>query len=550
MDASRRRLGRVATKYGRKVTHGRVRAWVVPGGARPGGQGMSVGRAPDPIARRRRADDLLRQGRDDDAIRAYHLLLAVAPGHAEAWYNLGYALARVGRSEEALDAYDRALRAGIGYPQEVHLNRAVLFTDHLRRDDCAQEALQSALAVDPGYVPAHLNLGNLHEEHGERDRAVACYERVLELSAGTPSDHGQEALARMAHLRPPQGPHDPLLRRLRDEAGRATSAPVRANLWFALGRACDRLGLHEQAFEAFEAGNLINRGAGPGYDRAGQQRFVDALREAFDAPCAIQVCADSRPIAASPAPLFICGMYRSGSTLLEQVLAAHPAVFPGGELDLLTRLAAGPLAPFPASMRSMRHEQSSMFAEDYLKRLAKLFPQASSHKYITDKRPDNFTLIGLIKQIFPYAKILHSVRNPMDNGLSVFMQHLDPRAAPYASSLPDIAHYFVQYRKLMAHWKALYPGDIHDFDYDAFVQQPRPVLERALSFLGLPWDDRCLEFHRSGNSVKTASYWQVRQPLYRDACGRWRHYADYLAPLRDAWEREGIDAAMETQGGV
>ena len=191
-----------------------------------------------------------------------------------------------------------------------------------------------------------------------------------------------------------------------------------------------------------------------------------------------------------------------------------------------------------------------MLAEDYLHRLAKLFPQASSHKYITDKRPDNFMLIGLIKQIFPNAKILHSVRNPLDNGLSVFMQHLDPRVASYASSLPDIAHYYSQYRKLVAHWKALYPDDIHDFDYDAFVQQPRPVLDRALSFLGLPWDDRCLAFHRSGNSVKTASYWQVRQPLYRDACGRWRHYAEYLAPLRDAWGPEGIDTATATLDGA
>lgn len=511
---------------------------------------MSLAGSSDIAVLRRRADDLLRQGRHDDAIRGYRALLAAAPRDADAWYNLGYVLSTVGRAEEALDAYDKALLAGISQPQEVHLNRAVLFSDHLRRDDHAQQALQQALALDPGYVPAHLNLGNLHEERGERDPALACYERVLELSEGGASEHAQEALARTAHLRPPQDAHDPLLRRLRDEARRAVSVPTGVNLWFALGRACDRLGLHDQAFEAFEAGNLINRGASPGYDRAGQERFVQALCEAFDAPCAIPVCSDSRPIEASPAPLFICGMYRSGSTLLEQVLAAHPAVLPGGELDLMTRLAAGPLAPFPASMRSLRREQSSMLAEDYLNRLAKLFPQASSHKYITDKRPDNFMLIGLIKQIFPDAKILHSVRNPLDNGLSVFMQHLDPRVASYASSLPDIAHYFVQYRKLMAHWKALYPGDIHDFDYDAFVQQPRPVLDRALSFLGLPWDDRCLAFHRSGNSVKTASYWQVRQPLYRDACGRWRHYAEYLAPLRDAWEREGIDAATETLDGA
>lgn len=502
-----------------------------------GALGMSAGGSPDPIALRRRADDLLRQGRHDDAIRAYHALLAVVPGHAEAWYNLGYALATVGRPEEALDAYDRALREGIGYPQEVHLNRAVLLTDHLRRDDRAQQALQDALALDPGYVPAYLNLGNLYEEHGQRDKAVACYERILELSAGKPNGHAQEALARMAHLRPPRDPHDPLLRRLRDEAGRATSAPVRANLWFALGRACDQLDMHAQAFEAFEQGNRSSRGHAGGYNRVGQERLVEALREAFAAP--VEPNVDG---AAAPAPLFICGMFRSGSTLLEQVLAAHSAVFPGGELDLMQRLVAGPLAPFPASMRAVTPERSRSLAAAYRQRLAELFPQASSQTYITDKRPDNFLLIGLIKRLFPHAKILHSVRNPLDNGLSVFMQHLDPRVAPYAGSLTDIAHYYAQYRKLMAHWKALYPDDIHDFDYDAFVEQPRAVLERALEFLGLPWEEECLAFHNASHAVKTASYWQVRQPLYRSACGRWQHYADQLAPLRQGLAREGVVA--------
>lgn len=524
------------------MTHGRVPGRVVPDGARPGQRNMSAGELPNLIALRRRADDLLRQGYHDDAIRAYHALLVVAPELAEAWYNLGYALARDGRPEEALDAYDRALRAGIGYPQEVHLNRAVLLTDHLRRDDSAQQALHSALALDPAYLPAHLNLGNLHEEHGERDRAVACYERVIELSAGTPSDHAQEALARMAHLKPPQGPHDPLLRHLRDEAGRATSAPVRANLWFALGRACDLLGMYAEAFEAFEQGNFSSHGDGRGYERGGQERLVESLRGAFDGSGESILHGGSAPASAFPAPLFICGMFRSGSTLLEQVLAEHSAVFPGGELDLMQRLVAGSLAPFPASVRAVTPERCRSLANAYLDRLAELFPQASSQTYITDKRPDNFLLIGLIKQLFPNAKILHSVRNPLDTGLSIFMQHLDARAAAYAGSLEDIAHYYTQYRQLMAHWKALFPGDIHDFDYDAFVEQPRPVLESALAFLELPWEEGCLAFHNSDHAVKTASYWQVRQPLYRNACGRWRQYAQQLAPLRQALAREGLIA--------
>lgn len=490
---------------------------------------------------RRRADDLLRQGRYEDAVHAYRALLAVAPQQADAWYNLGYTLATMGRPEEALQAYDGALRAGVRNPHEVHLNRAVLYSDHLRCDERAEQALREALALDEAYLPAYLNLGNLHEERGEREPALACYERILDLSKGSTNEQAQEALARMAHLQPPCDLDDPLLRRLRSEAEQAAVAPIRANLWFALGRALDRLGAYRQAFEAFVEANRSSRtNVHPGYERARQERLFGALRDAFDLP-SVLACRDSTAHhRAAPAPLFICGMFRSGSTLLEQALAAHPAVFPGGELALMARFVAGPLAPFPASMRSLSPDRSSALAAEYREQLVKLFPQAREKAYITDKRPDNFQLVGLIKRLFPDAKILHSMRDPLDNGLSVFMQHLDPRVAPYAGSLADIGHYYVQYRALMAHWKALYPGDIHDFDYDAFVQEPRPTLERVLAFLGLPWDERCMAFDRVGNSVKTASYWQVRQPLYREASGRWQHYADQLAPFRHALACAGV----------
>ena len=160
--------------------------------------------------------------------------------------------------------------------------------------------------------------------------------------------------------------------------------------------------------------------------------------------------------------------------------------------------------------------------------------------FITDKRPDNFVLIGLIKRLFPSAKIVHTTRNPLDNGLSVFMQHLNPQVTGYSGDLGDIGHYYGQYRRLMAHWKALYGESIFEFDYDAFVSEPRAALERLFDFLDLPWDDRCLEFHRLGNTVKTASYWQVRQPLHGNASGRWRNYGAHLGPLRQALHEAGV----------
>lgn len=495
----------------------------------------------------REASTLLRSGRRTEAMQTYRRLLSAQPGEADAWYNLGYLLKAEGRYEEALAAYGQALAHGVGQPQQTHLNRAVIYSDCLRQEAEAERELHAALALDARFAPALLNLGNLHEERGEREKAIDCYEQILSEPTDDRSrnrDIRLEALARMAHLRPPVSASDPALDRLR-QAAFATSAheDVRANLLFALGRAYDALGLHDQAFDAFAGANRHARRTGPAYDRTQSRRRTDALIAAFASAQPTQPVPPAPVAGAGPAPLFICGMFRSGSTLVEQVLAAHPQVVAGGELAFLPRLVAGPLAPFPASMATPDPDRDAALARGYRAHLAQLFPHAGAATYISDKRPDNFLLVGLIKRLFPEARIIHTTRHPLDNGFSLFMQHLDPRIASYANDLGDIGHYYGEYRRLMAHWKSLYGASIFDFDYDAFVKDPRPVLERLLGFLGLDWEERCLAFHDLRNTVKTASYWQVRRPLYGEASGRWRAYEAHLEPLR----RELREAGVETE---
>lgn len=480
----------------------------------------------------RNADALLEKGRHDDAARAYRKVVSLDPTRADVWYNLGYALRAAGRFEEALSAYGRALQAGVADPQEVHLNRAAIHSHHLHRDDLAEQELRAALARRPDYLPAWLNLGNLNEERGDRTAALACYAKILQSAAVGADAYRQEALARTAHLTPPKSLNDPMLQALRAAATTAREPQARANLWFALGQACERLGCTDQAFDAFGRGNASCRQSGPAYDPRRQEQLVQAVMEQFATPVPV------RPMDKGPQPLFICGMFRSGSTLLEQVLATHPAVCAGGELDLLPRMVSGPLSPFPASLAAVTEGQLAQLAQDYLRQLRRVL-QAGECAYITDKRPDNFLLIGLIKRLFPGAKFLHTVRHPLDNGLSVFMQHLDPRVAPYATDLRNTGHYYLQYRRVMAHWKALYPESIRDVDYDAFVRAPRDTLEPALAFLGLNWDPVCLDFHRRTSTVRTASYWQVRRPLYRGASGRWERYREHIRPLREALEGAG-----------
>jgi tetratricopeptide (TPR) repeat protein len=490
------------------------------------------------------AGRLQRLGQRAAAIEAFRAALALDPTPAERWYEFGYLLKSDGRYPEALDAFGEALARGIARAEEVHLNRSVLFADHLRRDEDAQRELEAALAIAPDYVPAHFNLGNLHALAGRRAQALACYRDVNRLAAETGHplfELGLEALSRIAVLDPPADLQDPLLRQLEDAAaGLAQDRRVRANLLFALGRTLDRLGAYDRAFDAFARANrsLLRQG-GRRYDRTHAERltqaFIDAFPSAFDA-----MPGDGNETGATP--LFVCGMFRSGSTLIEQVLGAHQRVVAGGELDFLMRLAAERLAPFPASIAHLDAAAFAGFAREYRDLLARLFPQAGPGMFVTDKRPDNFQLIGLIKRMFPRAKFVHTTRHPLDTGVSVFVQHLVPQVASYACDLGDIGHYYGQYRRLMAHWKALYPDDIVDVHYDDLVREPVPTLQRLFATLGLDWDERCLEFHRSENAVKTASYLQVRQPLYRASSGRWRNYETHLRPLREALLAAGIGA--------
>jgi tetratricopeptide (TPR) repeat protein len=489
-----------------------------------------------------RASALAREGRRAEAIVLFADALQRDPAAAESWYEFGYLLKAEGRYEEALQAYSEALARGVSRPEEVHLNRAVIYSDNLRRDADAEHELAAALALAPAYVPALLNRGNLHEERGEREQALVCYDRIL---SGVGADDGRnlelvgEALARSTRLRPPTGVDDPLFRRIEAAAAAAARhSQIRANLLFAMGEAYDRLAAYDQAFDAYTRGNrCLLRQSGRLYERAHAARLTDALIAAFDTP--VSAGGDAPP--GQAAPLFICGMFRSGSTLVEQVLASHPEVTAGGELDFLMRLAASRFAPFPASMARPDAARDAALADEYRAHLAQLFPDGIAGRYITDKRPDNFQLIGLIKRMFPAAKIVHSVRHPLDTGLSVYLQHINLQVAPYASDLGDIGHYYGEYRRLMAHWKALYGDSIFDFDYDAFVASPRTELERLLAFLGLDFDERCLAFHQLGNTVKTASYWQIRRPLYGNASGRWRNYATHLRPLAQALRESGVD---------
>lgn len=452
------------------------------------------------------------------AANCYEKLLARHPDFADGHFNHGYRLRAATKYNEALVAYGRALELGISGAEEVHLNKAVIFSDHLRQEAEAIVSLEKALDINPNYLPALFNLGNLREEAGDRSAASSLFKKALEIDSNY-----FEALARLADIETFSSVSDPIIQRMQH----VVKAPdiqisTKANLYFALGKALNDCGVWKDAFQFYAEGNKINQQLLGDYDAKGHTKLIDSIITQFSADWFDNI----EPVS-DFAPIFICGMFRSGSTLIEQVLAGHPDVTAGGERDFFPRAIKSHFSPYPSSIMNVELSLLKEVAHKYEQDLVQTFGKGA---LITDKRPDNFLYLGLIKTLFPKARIIFTTRDARDNCLSVFFQRLG-RQMLYANDLEDLAHYYQEHLRLMGHWKAIFGEDIHTVHYDTFIEDPEKVTRELLEFLGLKWHAGCLDFHKRTNHVKTASVWQVRQPLYKKSSGRWKNYEGHIAPL-------------------
>jgi len=460
------------------------------------------------------ADRLLGQGRLREAIDAYRSLLADGRGPANAWYNLAWAERADHRFDDALASYAKAIEAGMDRPEEAMLNRAAILNEHLFDPALAADELRAALALNPGFVLAWLNLGNIHEDLGEVEAARDAYGRALALDP-----RNGRARARLGVIAVATGEAAAATVDLQRALTTTQNHEDRAEILFALGGALDDQGDYPSAFQAYQAANLHARAiARTRYDARAHEALIDRIIATFTAASASPPASDQ-----GARPVFICGMFRSGSTLAEQILGRHSAITAAGELETIPKLAHD-LMPYPEAVATLPNDEIARLRQGYLDALPGIGPT-------TDKRCDNFLHIGLIKTLFPEAKIIHTRRGALDNILSVYFLYFGD-AITYSHDLNDIAHYYSQYARLMRHWQRLYPEDIHTLDYDALVSQPRDAIEATLKFLGLAWEDACLVASPGSDAIRTASAWQVRKPLHARSSGRWRHYEAQLAPVR------------------
>lgn len=461
------------------------------------------------------------EGRYADAATALRQAVALRPRHADSWFNLGYVLRQSRAYPEALDAYAEALRQSVTAPEAAHVNRAAILSEYMECNQEAEAELRAAIAANPKFLPAWLNLGGLMEDVGKADAAADAYRQALRIAPGN-----GRARARLAAIHIHKGDTSVAIGDLeqRLQIGADSHDDV-GELLFGLGNALDAAGRYRDAFAAIAQANRLNAAMRPAarqYDRRAQERLVDELIAAFP----------ERPVGPAaddgPEMLFICGMFRSGSTVTEQLIGRHPLVRIGGELELIPALVRERLAPYPASLRTMTTEQKLAFRNAYLHTVSANFPGAC---YVTDKRPDNFLHIGLIKMLFPAAQIVHTCRDPLDNILSLyFMNFAD--GITYSDHLEDSVHYFLQYRRIMDHWIEIFGEDIHTITYDKLVTAPTEVISAAWQALGLPASEIDSPDKKEAAVIRTPSNWKARSAIHGQSSGRWKNYAVELAAVR------------------
>lgn len=471
----------------------------------------------------------LRQlGRRDEAFAALKQALLLDATRADTYLNLGALLADSGQLDDALECFERAAQ----HEPKLARARTRLAEQLAGRGKLgrAEELFRESLVLDERNAAAWLGLGRALEDTGDAAGALSCYRNVLAREPAHPA-----ALSQYLSLLRAAAP-DALLRAtgatLRDER---VPDETRAVIAYGLAKYHDRRGEHAAAAAAGLTANAARRRATGALDRVALTARVDGLIASYDAG----FFSSRRSYGVgTDQPVFIVGLPRSGTTLTEQIIAAHPRLHGAGELPDLARLAAE-AAETPEMWRAawqIDEEQSRALAQRYLRALRDGAPKERVR--ISDKSPLNFFQLAFAAVLFPAARVIHCVRDVRDNALSIWFENFNIEQR-YATDFDDLAFFAAQYRRLMQHWQRALPLRMLTVDYEATVADVEAQARSIVEFLGAPWDARCLDFHASGRAVQTPSRWQVRQPIYTRSVKRWEPYAAHLPALVAAFSDMG-----------
>ena len=446
-----------------------------------------------------------------------------APDFYQGWMDLGQARQEQDRTDDALEAYGRAMRLE---PDKAQPRAASATSNAMAgRHEEALRLYDEALQRNSKHAAALAGRGHTLKTIGRQDEAIDAYRRCIEHNAW----HG-ESWWSLANLKTFRFSVDDIQAMEKEIADERLGDEQRANFLFALGKAYEDRDEYPQAFDYYRQGNE-NRRQRENYDPVFtadlHDQFIDVFsREFLESRDGV---GDTRND-----PIFIVGLPRSGSTLIEQILASHPDVEGTHELPDLGRVARLTAAgrnnrnAYPVAIKDLEESEFQRLGSDYLER-------AQRHRLLgtprfTDKMPNNFAHAGLLSLILPNAKIINAKRHPLDSCFGSYKQ-LFARGQPFTYDLFEVGEFYMEYDRLMRHWHEVLPGHVLDVQYESVVDDLETQVRRILEFCDLPWNDACLRYYESGRAVKTASSEQVRKPIYASAKHRWRNFEDELAPL-------------------
>lgn len=463
-----------------------------------------------------------RIGRHRDAENLLRRALELAPRFHAARSNLATVLHRQNRTAEALAELDALMAA-----EPEHMGHANLRAAALTKVGEFDEALalyETVLARSPGHPKIWMSYGHALKTVGRSADSVAAYRQAIAAQPGL-----GEAWWSLANLKTARFDASDIAAMRHALEGAGPGEEDRYHLHFALAKALEDAGDADASFDHYVAANRLRRAALP-YDAAETSRAVDRTIALFTPHFAAGLVGGG---CLAPDPVFIVGLPRAGSTLIEQILASHSQVEGTMELPDIPAMVArlGSERRYPEGIAYLSAAERRALGEEYLARTR--IQRKTDRPLFIDKLPNNWAHIGFIKAILPNAKVVDARRHPLDCGVSNFRQHF-ARGQAFSYDLADIGAYYADYVRMIAHFDAVMPGAVHRVFHEALVADPEAEVRKLLAALGLEFEEACLRFHENPRAVRTASSEQVRRPVNRDGVGQWRRYAARIDPLRQA----------------
>ena len=494
----------------------------------------------------------------DKAIEIYHQIIEMFPEHIGAQYNLGVTLQELGKLNEAIDHYDQAkaihpengdIRINLGYifqtkgqfneaieeyevalkidsKNEVTINNLGACLRELGFIDEAIESFQKSLKINPDYADAHFNLGYAYQDLGKINSAISEYQKAISINNHAMSYHS------ISHLKNFTLDDNIIPKMQAILQSNNLSPSERIHICRALSNIFEKLGLKTEFYKYLDESNKLQK-LELNYSLVKTKNEFKSIKKLLgETPPATKNPNDNVPL--NYRPIFILGMPRSGTSLVEQIISSHHKVYGAGELYTLSKLISPVIDNFISGDISQLKETTNLFIrKQYLEMLSSF---NSKENIITDKLPLNFQYIGFILSAIPEAKIVHVKRDAVATCWSNYKYYFESKKNGYSNDFMDLAEFYKLYLDLMNHWHSLFPDKIYDLSYEKLTMNQKEETNKLLSYCDLDWDENCLNFHENDRPVKTISALQVRKKMYQGSSDAWKEHWAHIQPLINALE--------------